>query len=121
MRMTKHYLRTAVLLTAQACGGVAGAQAAAPLTNPTVTTVWSFLGANSSPNSFTIYNGVRYGTTASGGPFDSGTIFELTPAGSGGWTRTVLYTFQGRADGAVPLGVVFDDAGNMYGSTAAGG
>jgi uncharacterized repeat protein (TIGR03803 family) len=121
MRMAEHYIPVAVLLAAATCNGVIGACAAAPLPNPTVTTVWNFLGANSSPNSFTIYNGARYGTTANGGPFDIGTIFELKPAGSRGWKRTVLYSFKGGADGSVPLGVVFAAGGKMYGSTLTGG
>jgi uncharacterized repeat protein (TIGR03803 family) len=45
----------------------------------------------------------------------------LTHAG-GGWTETVLYKFQNGADGRAPSGgVVFDDAGNLYGSTTFGG
>jgi len=50
-----------------------------------------------------------------------GIIYELTPAPSG-WTETVLYTFTNGSDGENPLGgLVFDSAGNLYGSTSSGG
>jgi uncharacterized repeat protein (TIGR03803 family) len=51
----------------------------------------------------------------------SGTVFELTPSGSG-WTPKVLYTFTGGTDGGEPVGgLVMDAAGNLYGSTVEGG
>jgi uncharacterized repeat protein (TIGR03803 family) len=60
-----------------------------------------------------------YGTTSLGGmPCGCGTVYRLTPSG----TETVLYTFQGGADGLGPLGgVVLDSAGNLYGTTEFGG
>jgi uncharacterized repeat protein (TIGR03803 family) len=61
-----------------------------------------------------------YGTTYGGGT-GSGVVYKLTPAGSG-WTESVLYTFAGGSDGASPwAGVTLDQAGNLYGTTAAGG
>ncbi|MGB6632030.1 MAG: choice-of-anchor tandem repeat GloVer-containing protein, partial [Terriglobales bacterium] len=42
-----------------------------------------------------------YGTTPFEGDFGDGTVFELSPNGSGGWNYTVLYSFAG-ADGALP-------------------
>jgi uncharacterized repeat protein (TIGR03803 family) len=61
-----------------------------------------------------------YGTTYGGGT-GSGVVYKLTPAGSG-WTESVLYTFMGGSDGASPwAGVTLDQAGNLYGTTAAGG
>jgi uncharacterized repeat protein (TIGR03803 family) len=44
-----------------------------------------------------IFDGVGnlYGTTTSGGLFGWGTVFELSPNGSGGWNETVLYSFSG--------------------------
>jgi uncharacterized repeat protein (TIGR03803 family) len=69
--------------------------------------------------------GNLYGTTNDGGAFgfEGGTVFELTPAGSGEWTETILYNFGGsNTDGAGPAGgLTFDSAGNLYGATRAGG
>ncbi len=41
--------------------------------------------------------------------------------GSGGsWTEKILYEFTGEADGSFPIGgLVFDPAGNLYGTTSA--
>ncbi len=61
-----------------------------------------------------------YGTTSAGGAFGYGTVFELTRS-NGGWTEEVLYSFAGGNDGRNPeSGVVFDSAGNLYGTTSAG-
>jgi uncharacterized repeat protein (TIGR03803 family) len=80
----------------------------------------------SGPNAGLIFDGDSnlYGTTAYGGPWESGTVFELTPAGGGVWTETTLYAFQhkGGKDGHFPFGgLVFDTAGNLYGTTREGG
>lgn len=68
--------------------------------------------------------GNLYGTTDYGGNlacnpgYGCGTVFQLTPSGSG-WMEKVLYTFQGASDGASPLGgLIFDSLGNLYGSTS---
>jgi len=66
--------------------------------------------------------GNLYGTTAGGGNscfggVGCGTVFELSPKG-GAWTETVLYRFNSGTDGAYPLaGMIFDRAGNLYGTT----
>jgi uncharacterized repeat protein (TIGR03803 family) len=61
--------------------------------------------------------GNLFGTTSEGGAFFRGTVFELSPAGSG-WTETVLYSFTGQGDGARPnTGLIMDQAGNLYGAT----
>ena len=69
--------------------------------------------------------GNLYGSTESGGANGAGTVFELTPNSSGGWTEQVLYSFNGfvnPSDGALPFGgLVFDSKGNLYGTTLAGG
>ena len=56
------------------------------------------------------------------GPFGSfGTIYELIPAGLT-WTERILYSFQGTSDGEYPYsGLIFDQAGNLYGTTCCGG
>jgi uncharacterized repeat protein (TIGR03803 family) len=62
--------------------------------------------------------GNAYGTTAAGGDFDFGTVFMLSPSGQ----QTVLYSFTGGSDGLDPHGgVTVDGAGNLYGTTVAGG
>jgi hypothetical protein len=49
-------------------------------------------------------------------------IFELSPGPDGAWTESNLHTFDGATDGAQPSGpLVFDPAGNLYGSNSAGG
>ena len=66
--------------------------------------------------------GNLYGTTAYGGTNDLGTVFELTPKAGGGWTEKVLYSFGDGTDGVSPLaGLIFDAAGNLYGTTQHGG
>jgi uncharacterized repeat protein (TIGR03803 family) len=71
--------------------------------------------------------GNAHSTTSSGGANGLGVVFELTPPPQGApaktWTESVLYSFQGGSnDGAAPFGnVVFDSAGNLYGTTSIGG
>jgi uncharacterized repeat protein (TIGR03803 family) len=65
--------------------------------------------------------GNLYGTTPYGGVNANGTVFQLTPNQGGSWTETVLYSFSG-ADGGIPMaGLITDQAGNLYGTTAIGG
>jgi uncharacterized repeat protein (TIGR03803 family) len=62
--------------------------------------------------------GNLYGTTQSGGMFGEGEVFKLSPSGA----LTVLYSFRGGSDGALPYaGVILDAAGNLFGTTASGG
>ncbi len=67
--------------------------------------------------------GNLYGTTAFGGASGAGIVFELTnPGAPTGWTENVLYTFTGGSDGSQPYGgLIFDAAGNLYGTTYRGG
>jgi uncharacterized repeat protein (TIGR03803 family) len=66
--------------------------------------------------------GNLYGTTELGGTNNQGTVFEMTPNSGGGWSETVLYSFTGNADGGQPYGrLLFDAAGNLYGTTNFGG
>jgi uncharacterized repeat protein (TIGR03803 family) len=71
--------------------------------------------------------GNLYGTTLSGGDltcFDKagcGTVFELTPNTNGLWKEKVLHRFNA-TNGAWPqAGLIFDAAGNLYGTTFLGG
>jgi len=62
--------------------------------------------------------GNLYGTTYAGGGSHFGIVFELTPS-SDGWKETVIHTFQGGSDGGNPYcGLIFDSAGNLYGTTS---
>jgi len=68
--------------------------------------------------------GNLYGTTFSGGAYSFyGTVFELSPTASGGWTQKVLYSFNPNNSGGVSpaAGVILDSSGNVYGTTSAGG
>ena len=69
--------------------------------------------------------GNLYGTTAYGGntscDYGCGVVYKLTPS-NGGWTESVIYSFTGGDDGAEPVGgLIFDQAGNLYGTGFAGG
>ncbi len=70
--------------------------------------------------------GNLYGTTAGGhsGCRESqgcGAVFELSPGPHGNWTEKILHFFNGN-DGSNPIGsMIFDSAGNLYGTTAWGG
>jgi uncharacterized repeat protein (TIGR03803 family) len=74
-------------------------------------------------------SGNLYGVTMFGGntsgfcagaspPGGCGVVYKLTPGG----VETILYSFTHGADGGYPQGgVVLDAAGNLYGTTSAGG
>jgi uncharacterized repeat protein (TIGR03803 family) len=67
-------------------------------------------------------SGNLYGTTPTGGANVGGTVFMLSPV-NGSWKLTVLHSFGAfTGDGLAPQGgVVFDSAGNLYGTTYQGG
>lgn len=66
--------------------------------------------------------GNLYGTSNNGGDYTYGTLFELSPQAGGGWTEKVLHSFNWHTDGAFPAGtLIFDAAGNLYGTTSLGG
>lgn len=65
--------------------------------------------------------GNLYGTTYFGGTNGLGSVYKLERNGAS-WTETVLYSFQGGSDGDSPLStLVFDGAGNLYGTTSVDG
>jgi uncharacterized repeat protein (TIGR03803 family) len=96
-----------------------------------LSTIWSFSGGSSDgcqPLSDLVMDsaGNIFGTTTGGGPGGGscaggcGTVFELSPQQGGGWTETLLHSFDDE-DGALPRGGLFrDKAGNLFGTTAAG-
>ena len=67
--------------------------------------------------------GNLYSTTSIGGARNGGTVFELTPGADGKWREKVLHSFEepGHTAAGPFGGVVFDSAGNLYGTTWAGG
>jgi uncharacterized repeat protein (TIGR03803 family) len=64
--------------------------------------------------------GSLYGTTMSGGTNNNGTVFRLVQ-NQGVWSEQILYNFTG-AEGANPIGrLIYDSAGNLYGTARSGG
>jgi uncharacterized repeat protein (TIGR03803 family) len=62
-----------------------------------------------------------YGSAEFGGSDNIGTIFELSPNSSGGWTETTLHTFTFADDFPYPSApVLLDSSGNVYGTTSGG-
>jgi uncharacterized repeat protein (TIGR03803 family) len=93
------------------------------------TVLYRFTGSSgdgAAPESEVVFDhdGNMYGTSIDGGhrcEFGCGVVYKLTPSG-GGWTESVIYTFQGENDGEGPFsGLVLDRSGNLYGTTADGG
>jgi hypothetical protein len=99
----------------------------------TETVLYSFAGGNDGayPESALVFdaNGNLYGTTAAGGGSTActggcGTIFELSPNGSGGWTEQVLFVdtnspSDGQDFAGAPL--LLDSEGNLFGVQPYGG
>jgi uncharacterized repeat protein (TIGR03803 family) len=88
----------------------------------TFSVLYSFMGGADGfgPNSGLVRDpaGNFYGTTMAGGAYNLGTVFKLDKTGK----ETVLYTFIGGTDGALPIaGLTRNAAGNLYGTTLYGG
>ncbi|MGA3089640.1 MAG: choice-of-anchor tandem repeat GloVer-containing protein [Terriglobales bacterium] len=86
------------------------------------TVLYSFAGGSDGANPIAgliiAPSGNLYGTTPAGGAYGNGTVFEVDVAGN----EDVVYNFTGGPDGAAPYdSLISDDAGNLYGTTAAGG
>lgn len=76
-------------------------------------------------------DGTLYGTTEFGGADGTGNIYRLQPPAralgnaTGTWNETVIYTFGSydNGQGVLPWygALIFDSAGNIYGTASAGG
>jgi uncharacterized repeat protein (TIGR03803 family) len=70
--------------------------------------------------------GSLYGTTSGGGDLacnngnGCGTIFKLSPKSGGGFAFSLVAAFNGTIGSSPNYGVIVD-AGNLYGTTFAGG
>jgi len=94
--------------------------------------MWEFTGGADGSNPYGGVSfgpdGALYGTTSAGGQFGEGVVFKLQPPATQCpsticyWRETVIYNFTGAEDGGAPQGnIVFDRAGNLYGTAQAGG
>lgn len=115
-------------------GGVNGYGEVFELTNSGGTwsqsVIYSFTGTNNGDGAYPVAGLILdasgknlYGTTLYGGASNQGSVFQLSNSG-GTWKETVLHTFDdiSGSDGYSPYGnLVSDAAGNLYGTTQAGG
>ncbi len=122
-RVTKAALALAIVL-------LPAIVATRPVQAQTFTQLYQFVGGSDGANPLAGLvrdaAGNLYGTTFAGGVIGGtciilggcGVVFKLDTLG----TETVLYRFTGLADGALPFaGLLLDAAGNLYGTTSAGG
>jgi uncharacterized repeat protein (TIGR03803 family) len=65
--------------------------------------------------------GNLYGVTYLGGSAGSGVVFEVSPAGGGVWTETVLHSFNKNTDGGNPYGGLMISGNHLFGVTTVGG
>jgi len=81
-------------------------------------------GSGPNPDLLIDSGGVVYGTTTDGGFFGQGTVFALVPpaGGAGTWSYLHLHDFEGAPnDGGAPNGGLVGGAGDLWGTTQAGG
>ena len=64
--------------------------------------------------------GTLYGTTIGGGQYFAGTVFKLTPSGSG-YAESVIHNFARRNAANPATGIVIGSGGILYGTTTGGG
>ena len=96
-------------------------------TGPVYTDIYTFKGGTDGSNPFAVltvdgHTGVIYGTTEYGGGSGSyGTVFSLTPAGSG-YTERVLHSFTTHPGGFLPQAALLREPdGDLFGVTDIGG
>ena len=66
--------------------------------------------------------GALLGVTQYVGKNGLGTLFELEPSKTTGWTEKVLHSFAGGSNGSYPeAGLSSDSQGHLYGTTSGGG
>jgi uncharacterized repeat protein (TIGR03803 family) len=110
-------------------GGASGAGTVFEVTlEGTETVLYSFTGKTdgAAPGASLLRDSAEnlYSTTNLGGADGNGTVFKLVRPTTRGavWTEQVLHSFGANNDGTNPVaGVSFDTAGNLYGTTSAGG
>src|ERR1700723_2075094 len=80
------------------------------------------------PNRFTGWEGGLvfdsagdlFGTTMYGAEYDLGQVFKLMRNADGSWEESTIHTFS-NSDGVYPAaGLIFDSAGNLYGTASQG-
>jgi hypothetical protein len=121
MKKTR-YIRNSSLMTFAVL--LASASAAWTVTKQVIYNFDSFRGDGSQPYVGLIRNAAAnlYRTTYIGGASNAGTVFELSPVLAGGWSYAIIHSFAGGNEGGGPFGrLTLDSAGNLYGTTFAGG
>lgn len=118
LRFARIVFSFAALLVSMVCGTSVRATAA------TFSSLYSFCTQSncpngSLPNGWPVqgYDGNFYGTTASGGINNNGTVFRITPSGA----LATLHVFTGNTDGSSPSALILATDGNFYGTTSQGG
>jgi uncharacterized repeat protein (TIGR03803 family) len=124
-------LRNGLLYGAATTGGTYGSGVVFELTPRAVgrwdfRTIYSFRGQpdGSFPYGALLFDGSGnvYGTTYYGGTNNIGAVYKLSRRPVGEWNESVIYSFQDVPDGNSSISnLVFDGAGNLYGTTSEGG
>jgi len=126
--------RPASLLGTTALGGANNDGTVFQLTPPlqpgqpwTAVTLYEFQGGNDGvyPLNGLVADGLGnlYGVTATGGFFNAGTVFRLSPSTTHAdtWTKTTLYNFGSGRNGSDPGAGVILGKQVLYGTTSSGG
>ena len=99
----------------------------------TKTTIYTFAGVPDAAFPTAIVPdgaGNIFGTTGYGGAGSNslcqevkgcGTLYELSPSSGGGYTETILHSFNYALDGNYPSSLIFDASNNLYTTLSGGG